>query len=120
MMVVYRAKRKGGPGSTGRPIDLDCAPMADKFTNGETIDLTTVARAAGRDVDTSALASPAVVHGVGADSSTDRPDSGVSSADSSDADSVSAGSAEGDGGASRHSVMRELLCVGHGVRGRRS
>ena len=31
MMVVYRAKRKGGPGSTGRPIDLDCAPMADKF-----------------------------------------------------------------------------------------
>ena len=53
MMVVYRAKRKGGPGSTGRPIDLDCAPMAAKFTNGETIDLTTVARAAGRDVDTS-------------------------------------------------------------------
>ena len=30
-MVVYRAKRRGGPGSTGRPIDLDCAPMADKF-----------------------------------------------------------------------------------------
>ena len=88
-MVVYRAKRKGGPGSTGRPIDLDCAPMADKFTNGETIDLTSVARAAGRNIDTSTLVSPAIdVHGVGADSSTDRPDSGVSSTGSREEDRV--------------------------------
>ena len=110
-MVVYRprGKRKGGPGTNGRPIDLDCRPLADKFENGETIELSPVAQAAGRNDDTGGLASPAIAGGSGAGSSTSRQGSGVSSTGFSDSDNESAASGgEGDGAESRRSVMKDM------------